>query len=50
MVAAHLENWLASRQARDEGVAGYVEDEFRAYLRCGILCHGFARRRRTLAV
>jgi hypothetical protein len=26
-----------------EGVAGWVEEDFRAYLRCGILAHGFAR-------
>jgi len=45
LVADHLESWLASRQAHDEDVAGYVEDEFRGYLRCGILCHGFARAR-----
>jgi hypothetical protein len=25
------------------GVAGWVEEDFRAYLRCGILAHGFAR-------
>lgn len=31
--------------ARGEPVARHVEDEFRAYLRCGILCHGFARAR-----
>ena len=36
---------LADRQTRNEAVAGYVEDEFRAYLRCGIMCHGFARAR-----
>jgi hypothetical protein len=45
LVADHLESWLASQQAQDEAVAGYVEHEFRAYLRCGILCHGFARAR-----
>ncbi len=25
------------------GMPGWVEDDFRAYLRCGILAHGFAR-------
>ncbi|MFZ4819643.1 MAG: transposase zinc-binding domain-containing protein, partial [Limisphaerales bacterium] len=40
-----LESWLAPRQALHEGVAGNVEEEFRAYQRCGILCHGFARAR-----
>ena len=32
VVAARLESWLESRQARDEAVAGYVEDEFGAFL------------------
>jgi hypothetical protein len=45
IVAAHLETWLASRNRADEPVAGHVEQEFRTYLRCGILCFGFARAR-----
>lgn len=24
-------------------MAGWIEEDFRAYLRCGILAHGFAR-------
>jgi hypothetical protein len=30
---------------RGEGVPHWAEDDFRAYLRCGILAHGFARAR-----
>ncbi len=28
-----------------DGVASWIERDFRAYLRCGILAHGFARAR-----
>jgi hypothetical protein len=43
-VQEHLETWLA--QCRDAGlVPAYVEREFRGYLECGILAHGFARAR-----
>jgi hypothetical protein len=41
-----LETFLADAAAADshgEGVPRWVEDDFRAYLRCGILAHGFAR-------
>ena len=44
----HLETWLAGcRQADEEGlpVAAYIEQDFRKYLECGILAHGFARAR-----
>ena len=44
----HLETWLAGcRQADEEGsqVATYIEQDFRKYLDCGILAHGFARAR-----
>jgi hypothetical protein len=47
-VQAHLETWLALRRGEfDDGdaVPGYVEREFRRYLECGILAHGFARAR-----
>jgi hypothetical protein len=47
IVSAHLETWLATREQGDEPVPGHVEQEFRAYLRCGILCFGFARARCT---
>jgi hypothetical protein len=42
----HLETFLAETSASDpdgEGTAQWVEEDFRAYLRCGILTHGFAR-------
>lgn len=43
-VSAHVETWLALRRgARDDAdaVPGYVEHDFRRYLECGILAHGF---------
>jgi hypothetical protein len=45
-VQRHLETFLADAAATDTdggGVPRWVEDDFRAYLRCGILAHGFAR-------
>jgi len=33
----------ATSDPRGKGVPGWVERDFRAYLRCGILAHGFAR-------
>ena len=44
VVEAHLERFLA-RTAGEEGrpgLPGFVPQEFEAYLRCGILAHGFA--------
>ncbi len=46
IVQHHLETFLARAAEADpwgEGVAGWVEEDFRACLRCGILAHGFAR-------
>jgi hypothetical protein len=46
LVQYHLETFLADAAAADpdgEAVPQWVEDDFRAYLRCGILAHGFAR-------
>jgi len=48
VMQGHLESWLAGcRRADEEGfpVAGYIEQDFRKYLECGILAHGFARAR-----
>jgi len=45
IVAGHLETWLAERSLGDRPIATYVEEELRAYLRCGILSFGFARAR-----
>ena len=47
-VQEHLETWLAHcrEDPDDDGsVAQYIEREFRRYLDCGILAHGFARAR-----
>jgi hypothetical protein len=44
-VQHHLETFLADAAEADphgEGVPRWVEDDFGAYLRCGILAHGFA--------
>jgi hypothetical protein len=42
-VSECLEGWLEDRSAREQPVAGYVEEEFRGYLTCGLLCFAFAR-------
>jgi hypothetical protein len=47
-VQQHLETWLAQcRDGHDDlwSVPEYVEREFRRYLECDILAHGFARAR-----
>jgi len=47
-VQGHLETYLAlAREGHTDGdgVPPYVEREFRRYLECGILAHGFARAR-----
>jgi hypothetical protein len=47
IVQHHLESFLAQAEADSRGdpVPRWAEDDFRAYLRCGILAHGFARAR-----
>ena len=48
LVQQHLETFLAQAAEGDpmgDGVPSWVERDFRAYLRCGILAHGFARAR-----
>jgi hypothetical protein len=48
VVQGHLETYLALAQeghTDGDAVAQYVEGEFRRYLECGILAHGFARAR-----
>ena len=50
VVQHHLETFLASSQEADPmgwGVPAWAERDFRSYLRCGILAHGFARLRCT---
>ena len=39
----NLETFLAGRTADDRELPGFVENELRAYLKCGILAYGFAR-------
>jgi hypothetical protein len=43
VVAEQLETFLARQQERDRAVPGFVEEEFRSYLRCGIKEFGFLR-------
>ena len=43
IISENLESWLAWREAAERPVPGYVEDELRGYLECGLLCFGFAR-------
>jgi len=43
IVSENLESWLDWREAAERPVPGYVEDELRGYLECGLLCFGFAR-------
>jgi hypothetical protein len=49
VVRENLETLLEEARERSEGGYGYpgfVEKEFRRYLDCGLLAHGFARLRR----
>jgi len=45
VVRDHLETFLATVAARSDGVGlpAFVEREFRSFLRCGLLVHGFVR-------
>ena len=43
IVSEYLASWLEWRDQAERPVPGYVEEEFRAYLECGILCFGFGR-------
>ena len=47
IISENLESWLEWREAAERPVPGYVEEELRGYLECGILCFGFARARCT---
>jgi len=44
VVRAHLTDFLAAVAARTEGngLPSFVTAEFRKFLRCGVLSHGFA--------
>jgi len=43
VISENLESWLEWRDRGERPVPGYVEEEFRGYLECGLLCFGFAR-------
>ncbi len=44
LVRQHLESFLAhAREHYDRGLPAYVEQEFRAYLKCGVFSEGFTR-------
>ena len=47
VIREHLETFLREATAPDEGsgLPRFVEQEFREFLTCGILAHGFARLR-----
>src|SRR5262249_51553167 len=47
VIREHLETFLAAAAARTDGVGlpHFIEREFRAFLRCGLLVHGFLRAR-----
>jgi len=42
-IQQNLNSFLAHCEALEKPVPNFVKDEFAAYLRCGILAHGFAR-------
>jgi hypothetical protein len=43
LVAGHLETFLARQRERDRYVPSFAESEFREFLECGVLAHGFLR-------
>jgi hypothetical protein len=43
IIQHELETFLARAQTHQQPVPRFVEQEFRAFLRCGILAHGFLR-------
>jgi hypothetical protein len=43
VIQQELETFLARAQACEQPVPRFVEQEFHAFLRCGILAHGFLR-------
>jgi hypothetical protein len=47
VIAEHLDAFLETAKRHGEGAAlpGFVEQEFRDFLTCGVLAHGFARLR-----
>jgi len=47
VIARELETFLALRREQDRALPGFVEEEFRAFLDCGIFVRGFLRLRCT---
>jgi hypothetical protein len=45
VVREHLETWLALQREGEDDVPGFVERDFRKYITCGVLAHGFGRAR-----
>ena len=46
IVQNYLEDWVTNYYLKhNEILPSFVENEFRDYFKCGILCHGFARAR-----
>ena len=43
LVQAHYPDFLARLEAEDRSLPAYVREAFEAYLRCGVLEHGFLR-------
>jgi hypothetical protein len=43
VLAQHLETFLERTRTSAHQLPGHVEEELRAYLKCGILAHGFVR-------
>ena len=43
VVREQLEGFLASSRYRDQAPPRFIEQELRAFLRCGVLAHGFLR-------
>ena len=45
VLAQHLETFLQRTRTAEQQLPGHVEEELRAYLKCGILAPGFVRLR-----
>ncbi|MBM4254192.1 MAG: transposase [Deltaproteobacteria bacterium] len=43
IIAGHLNTFISEREAEQRPLPDYVVKEFEAYLKCGILAHGFIR-------
>jgi len=43
LVQAHYPDFIARLAAQDRSLPEYVREEFEAFLRCGVLEHGFLR-------